>query len=457
MSPTRLIALGLMALLLVGGAGMWLLGHPLQAPVAVAAALAPQKERHALEFLDHLDAGEYEAALAMATPAVRQGLANGKLKQVWESLPAQFGSRQSRGTPRGESIDGASVVSSRLQFGQIALDARVVFDTEDVIAGFWIVPAKEPAVAPAARGESAFEERTLRVGSAEIALPATLTLPHGAGPFAAVVLVHGSGVHDRDETIGPNKPLLDLAIGLAERGIATLRYEKRTRVHPERFAGGDFTVDDETVDDALAAVDILRTQSAIDDRRIFVAGHSLGAMMAPRIGQRDPRIAGLILLAAPAHRLEDIVIRQTRYLAQLQGQDAERIARTVAMLEVERQRIRQLGPASQSVGTPLLFGLPASYWLDLNRYDPIAVARSIKQPLLILQGGRDYQVTSEDEFALWRAAFADNPRVRMIEYPLLGHAFMPGGDPPGPKDYEHASHVDHKVIEDIARWIGSHR
>ena len=451
----RWLIIGL-AVALLAGLGTWTLARKLAPAPAIAAAFDAEQVRMATRFLDLLDAAKYEDALAMATPQLRQGLAGGKLQQAWEGVPATFGKRESRGEPRCETIEGQSVVSSRLQFGMLALDARVAFDANNAISGFWIVPASKPSTATAKTADAAHRERELSVGEEPLALPATLTLPMGDGPFPAVVLVHGSGPHDRDETIGPNKPFLDLADGLADQGIAVLRYEKRTRVHPEAFAGATFTVDDETVDDALAAVALLRTQQDIDSRNIFVAGHSLGALMAPRIGERDPAIAGLILLAAPASKLEDIVVRQTRYLARLQGMGNAEIDKALAAIEPQREAVKQLA-ADAAPGTPLLLGLPASYWRDLNGYDPIATAGLIKQPMLILQGGRDYQVTVADEFSVWRAAFATNPRFEMIEYPLLGHAFMTGNDPPGPKDAERPAHVDHKVLDDIARWVKGNR
>lgn len=451
----RWLIIGL-AVTLLAGFGTWTLARKLAPAPAIAAAFDPEQARLAIRFLDLLDAAMYEDALAMATPQLQQGLAGGKLQQAWEGVPATFGKRESRGEPRCETIDGHSVVSSRLQFGMLVLDARVAFDANNAISGFWIVPASTTSTAPAKTAGVAHRERELSVGEEPLALPATLTLPMGDGPFPAVVLVHGSGPHDRDETIGPNKPFLDLADGLADQGIAVLRYEKRTRAHPEAFARDNFTVDDETVGDALAAVALLRTQPDIDSRNIFVAGHSLGALMAPRIGARDPAIAGLILLAAPASKLEDIVMRQTRYLAQLQGKSNAEIDKALAAIEPQRNAVKQLA-ADAAPGTPLLLGLPASYWRDLNGYDPIATASLIKQPMLILQGGRDYQVTVADEFSVWRGAFATNPRFQMIEYPSLGHAFMTGNDPPGPKDIERPAHVDQKVLDDIARWVKGNR
>jgi uncharacterized protein len=442
-----IIALGL---LLLAGVGLWGIARQLMPLSAEAAALDPQQRRIAVEFLDLLDAGNYDKALSLGTPALRQGLANGKLGQAWTALSAQLGPRQSRAQPRGERIDDKPVVSTRLQFAAIALDARVVFDADNAISGFWIVPAWAEA-APKASG-LAPRQRELSIDPQGVALAATLTLPEGKPPFAAVVLVHGSGPHDRDETVGPNKPFLDLANGLAAQGIAALRYEKRTLARPDLFAHGGFTVDDETVNDALAAVALLRGQVDIDANRIYVLGHSLGAMMAPRIAQRDDGIAGLILLAAPASKLEDIVVRQSRYLARLQGQGDAEIEKMLAQLEPQRQAVKHLDENTTDT-SPLLLDLPASYWRDLNHYDPIATARSIRQPMLLLQGGGDYQVTPADEFSRWRAAFATDPRVVLVEYPKLGHGFMPAGDPPGPADYKVPGHIDQKVIDDIAGWI----
>ncbi|MEZ5461611.1 alpha/beta fold hydrolase [Dokdonella sp.] len=412
----------------------------------------PELARLASRFIDLLDAQGYEEAVAMTTPEMVKALGATSLQGIWLALPAQLGQRQARGEPRGQTLQGHDVVVQRLQFSSVALDARVVFDQEKRIAGFQLVPAAELPAAPV-RNEQ-FSEREIEVINGSVKLPATLSLPGGNGPFAAIVLVHGSGPHDRDESLGPNKPFRDLAHGLAERGIAVLRYEKRTKASPDLFVGHTFTVDDETVDDALAAVADLRRQPEINAQRVFVAGHSLGAMMAPRIGERDARLAGLILLAAPAHKLEDIMLRQTRYLARLDGQSEADITRMLTEPEAQVRRIKQLDWFA-SDKSELFFGVPASYWLDLNHYDPIEVARSLDMPLLILQGERDYQVTTEDEFALWQAAFASTPRVKLIEYPGLGHTFMPASDPPGPDDYAVPATVEAKVIEDIAAWIES--
>jgi uncharacterized protein len=147
-------------------------------------------------------------------------------------------------------------------------------------------------------------------------------------------------------------------------------------------------------------------------------------------------------------------VRQSRYLAITQGQGDAEIGKMLAQLEPLRQAVKHLD-GNTSDSSPLLLDLPASYWRDLNHYDPIATARSITQPMLLLQGSSDYQVTPADEFSQWRAAFATDPRAELIEYPSLSHSFMPAGSPPGPGDYQRPSHVDHRVIDDIAAWINA--
>ena len=148
----------------------------------------------------------------------------------------------------------------------------------------------------------------MRVGGEPRALPGTLFLPNGVEKAAAVVLVHGSGPNDRDETLGPNRPFRDLATGLATRGIAVLRYDKRTKVYPESFAGlKNPTVKDEILDDVSAALEFLKSRPEIDADRITITGHSLGGTLAPRIAAANPSVSKIVILAGAARPLPDLM------------------------------------------------------------------------------------------------------------------------------------------------------
>ena len=225
------------------------------------------------------------------------------------------------------------------------------------------------------------------MGTGKWSLPGTLTLPRGKGPFPAVVLLHGSGPNDRDETIGPNKPFRDLAWGLASRGIAVLRYEKRTKQHRAEIAAmvDKLTVEEETVMDALAAVSLLRNTPEIDKSRIFVLGHSLGGMLIPRIGLRDRDIAGFVIMAGSSRPFEDILYEQYEYIFNLDNKLTDYEKKHLKQVKVQVEMVKSSKLTKDTSSTLLPLGIPASYWLDLRNYDPAKEAVKLTGPILILQ------------------------------------------------------------------------
>lgn len=285
-------------------------------------------------------------------------------------------------------------------------------------------------------------------------LPGTLTLPDGDGPFPAVVLVHGSGPNDRDETVYENKPFKDIADGLAAQGIAVYRYDKRTLVYgKDMISDTNLTLDDETVIDAVAAVQLLSEQPEIDSSRIYVLGHSLGGQALPRINQAlnsyDILAAGYIFLAAPARDLATLSREQYDFLYSLtpvltDTQKAQK-EQTYAQLDL----LDQLDtlPSSQ----PILGAYPA-YWKDLLTYDAVTEAQNIMKPCLVLQGEEDYQVTMTD-FNLWKEAFSNNSNWTFNSYSGLTHLFMEGKYENANASYLNKQNVDSEVILDIADFV----
>lgn len=295
-----------------------------------------------------------------------------------------------------------------------------------------------------------FIEREVLLGTGPLAVPGTLSLPVGLGPWPAAVLLSGGGAFDRDESSGPNKPLKDLAWGLATRQVAVLRFDKATFAHPDRLPS-DFTMADEYLPPALAAVQLLRQQPGVAADRIHLLGHSMGGKAAPRIAAADPSIAGLVLLAADAQPMHEAAVRVARHLAAL----APDLGMDEAVAALTRQAALVAGPGL-TPDTPselLPLGFSAAYWLDLRGYDAVATAAGLACPMLILQGGRDYQVTVADDLSRWQAALADRPEVAIRIHQDANHLFLPGNGRATPAEYARPGHIDPAVVDEIATWL----
>ncbi|HML73950.1 MAG TPA: alpha/beta fold hydrolase [Anaerohalosphaeraceae bacterium] len=415
------------------------------------------------QFIDHLSTGDYAAAAKMFDPKMAQAMPVPVLKQTWEVLISQCGAFQKRLGFRTEKYQQYDIAYVTCQFEKMALDAKIVFDPAGRISGLFFVPA-QPAGSPKQTADAgllpnyikpdAFTEKEITIGKDPWVLPGTLTIPKGNGPFAAIVLVHGSGPNDRDETLGPNKPFKDLAQGMASKGVAVLRYEKRTLYYQARFVNdcNDLTVRQETVDDAIAAVEFLAEAPGIDKGRIIVLGHSLGGMLIPRIAAENKAIAGFVIMAGTTRPMEDSILEQIKYIAMLDGKINPEERKSLAEIQRQVQMVKSPSLKKETPHDQLPFNSPAGYWLDLRGYQPAAQARTITQPLLILQGQRDYQVTLAD-FEGWKKELGDQPNVELKLYPDLNHLFITGKEKCRPDEYLIPGHVAEEVINDIVAWV----
>ena len=436
-----------------------LLAISLTMATAVVPAAAQQADQSVLvaraqEVVERLISGDVEPLLPTFTDKMQAAIDANGLRRLIPGLVAQVGPFKSQTSARFETQGVMRVVLVSCAFERANVEIRVAFDPADRLGGLSFRPPESPVAysAPAYVTASAFRDEAFTFDAGGWPLQGTLSLPVGSGPFPALVLVHGSGPNDRDASIGPTKIFRDLAEGLASRGIAVLRYEKRTRAHAARISAlRDFTVKEEVVDDAVAAVKRMRETTGIRADRVFVLGHSLGGMLAPRIAAAEPSIAGLILLAAAVRPLEQAIVDQTRYLAMLDGKVSPEEQASLDAVTKLAADVRALKPSDPPVTSPL-FSAPASYWLDLRGYSPPTAASLLKQPMLVLQGERDYQVTMDD-FAAWQRALGPRANVHLKSYPALNHLFIAGSGPSAPAEYAQPGHVDEAVVRDIATWI----
>ena len=422
--------------------------------VVAAQEVAQSAEARGREFVDLMAGGQYAEAFESFTPQMKSAMPLDRLSATWNSLTAQAGPFQRQIAtsvmPRGV----LSVVVVTCAFERATFDVQVTVNPANLVGGLAIRPAVQAVTyaPPAYASPSAYRESEVTVGTGQWALPATLTMPVGPGPVPAVVLVHGSGPGDRDATVGQIKQFKDLALGLASRGIAVLRYDKRTRVHANLMRDlPGLTVKEESIDDAIAAVQVLRSTSGVDPNRIVVLGHSLGGMLVPRIAAAGPAVAGFVVMAGAARPIPQAVVEQVRYLAQADGAISAEEQAQISQIEQMMARVDALGPKDES-NPERIFGATASYWLDLRGYDPPAAAAQVKQPMLLLQGERDYQVTME-EFSRWKSALAHRTDVVFHSYATLNHLFVAGTGKSVPAEYNMPGHISEAVVRDIATWI----
>ncbi len=294
-------------------AGFFIAAAPAETTTQVPSASA--NEQTARAFLMDLAAHNFDSAQKRFSPQVSALMPTPKLIETWNQVVASFGELQSVLALNTNASD-SSVVKATCKFAGATMDALFNLDAQHLIVGFHIVPPaseiSDTWKAPDYANPDAFSEQQVTVGSAPWILAGTVTMPKGVGPFPAVVLVHGSGPENQDEAYGPNKVFKDIAWGLASRGIAVLRYDKRTHRYGKEMVAAKtpITVKEETMDDAIAAVALLATTPHVDAKHIYLAGHSLGGYLAPRIAAADSQIAGIILLAGSTRPLEDMVIEQ---------------------------------------------------------------------------------------------------------------------------------------------------
>jgi pimeloyl-ACP methyl ester carboxylesterase len=428
-----------------------------QQPALPKANADPQpsaQKANAEAFVAAMSRGEFDAAMRDLDANIAKQINADKVRELWDTVIRQVGAFEkvtgSRTEPSGEHV----IVAVGVKFAKSAVDFRMTMDKAGKIAGIRIASAPVPYAPPDYVNADTFVEDAVVVGKGTpYELPGTLSKPKAASPtarVAAVVLVHGSGPHDRDETIRGNRPFKDLAWGLASRGVAVLRYDKRTMVHGARVVKEPMTIDAEVTDDARAAVALLRKTPGVDPAKVFVLGHSLGGMMAPRIASLEPGLAGFIVMAGGTRPLEDIIVEQFEYITSLSKTPEAQAELAKVKEQVARVKNPGLRPETPAADLPL--NTPASYWLSLRGYAPAEIASKLTCRMLILHGDRDYQVSAAD-FGGWEGQLFSKPSATLKRFPNLNHLFMAGKGKATPMEYEQSGHVAKEVIEVIANWV----
>lgn len=295
--------------------------------------------------------------------------------------------------------------------------------------------------------QDAFSERAVTVEANGCDLDGLVTIPDGDGQVPGVVVVHGTGPADMNLENVATQAYRDLAEGLATQEIATLRYNKRTatcETPPEAQ-----TLDHVTVDDALVAIERLREVEEVDADRIVICGHSQGGLAAPRIGDRDGRIAGIVGLATPARPFHELLSDQLHHLATTGEYEPESVVAQYEIFEDEYDRLA--GGEFDPEAT--ILEIPEAKLASIAEYDPIETANALDVPIALFQGERDYQVSVEDDLDRWRDDLATDAPTRFETYSACNHFMMPGSGPSVQFEYAARNNVEEAVVTDLAAWV----
>ncbi len=289
--------------------------------------------------------------------------------------------------------------------------------------------------------------------SAFIRLPGSLYLPNSNKKSPLVILVHGSGSHDRNGSFGRNKVYLDMALDLVQKGVSVLIYDKRTYVYS---FNNPFPIDSmdyysETIDDAVEAFTMAKKIKEIDSTRIFIAGHSQGGLCGPLIAKKCKGLKGLILLSAPGRSLLDLLPDQLDYVHSLQTvnkEESEKITNAVKW-QVKNALKPDLNLKSKIM---LPFGGRPKYWLMDRNYKVLEEAKTLTLPIILLQGGRDYNVTKKD-YDLWVEAMAGKSNFKSYWFQNLDHMYFEGSGMAKPTDLDKPQHVSKSIANKMAEFV----
>lgn len=302
------------------------------------------------------------------------------------------------------------------------------------------------------------EEKIVIGKGTEFPLNGILTLPENIEkPVPAAVFVHGSGSSNMDEKVMKLTPFKDLAEGLGKLGIASVRYDKRSFIHGRKMLKkGDLTVREEVIEDAVLASELLKKDPRIDSENVFIIGHSMGAMLAPRIDAEGGNFKGFVLLAGTLDSLEGVLFRQ---LDEMKNGKSKIMSWVASAQEKKfKKSFENLYELSdeEAKRIPYAGGVSLYYFKEMGEHLAAEYLEKTEKPVLVMQGTKDLQVSTEKDFGGYKRAFGEKDNFSFRLYEGLNHCFVPAlydDISKATKEFSKERHIGENVISDIAGWI----
>lgn len=410
-------------------------------------------ENRAAAYVELFRQGQFDSFYQEAGTLLQNEITQEQLKQEWSGLMTAarvYGGSESIQTTQAEGKTNVQVTSVHSRYHVLTSFTFSDNGTVEALS----MDLGPLAVVPES-GEN-WEEIPIQLGyDAQKQLNGMLTLPKKVENPPVVILVHGSGAQGMDCRIGAadNRPFADLAQGLADNGIASIRYDKRSYVYPEDV----IDVQTEYLYDVQDAVRFALEEPRVDGSQLYLIGHSQGGMLSPKFALDNPEIKGIVSLGGTLRRIEDIILEQNKtMMEQNTTLSEEEKAAHIAKIQSELDRVHGLTPESTDAQDEMLLGYPVSYWVSLNAIDQKAIAQELTIPMLILQGDNDFQVRYDTDFKLWQEVLGGRENVTFRHYAGLSHVFMPGSlERFDSSSYDAPAKMDTQVIQDISGWIHS--
>jgi fermentation-respiration switch protein FrsA (DUF1100 family) len=407
------------------------------------------QEKAILHFKNH----HYKKIHKLFDEDLKKKINPSDLKKIWIELEKGFGKYKSHGITTLSKTKETDKYSTILYFKNGSLLLETGLDEKGKINGIFFKPKSYGL--PEYGKNLVYSKEDITIKTGKYHLPGEIIYPKDLSKkVPLVIFVHGSGNNDRYENTGPVSVFKDMLLGLHNLGIASLVYDKRTLIYEKEYDSIQFTLWDETINDAVSAYKLAKTRPDIDTNQIFILGHSLGGYALPLILKNCPGVKGGISLAGCARPIDDLLVYQYKFLTELDGKVTlrEKIFLRKANKKIKFVRSEKLFTSKPQIN--LLAYWPSEFWKDVKNYRPVEEVEKLKEPVLFLQGDRDYQVTNVD-FELWKSIYLSKMNASFISYDKLNHLFIEGNGKPNPAEYWNGGNVPIYVMEDIADWIKS--
>lgn len=393
--------------------------------------------------------GNYEGLTQLFDSRLKENLQARKIEKLFEQFKKEHGEIKETLPLKEKVLAEGTRYHQGLVFDNSTFDIVFGLTEENKMSGFRMAPHWEVHSwnKPNYISIDNSKSTAIKIGE-ELPLFGEFVEPQQEAYNTIVVMVHGSGPNDMDESLGPNKLFKDLAYGLAEKGIASIRYNKRSYDYPATLAkqATKLTFDDVVTNDAILAIKRAKEMGA---QKVVLLGHSLGGHLAPRIAEQE-KVNGVIVMAGNSSRLEELLVSQYEHI--MKNDSTSGITEfQLNMVRSQVKNVKDKNYTASTVGPTLPLGLAGTFWLNLADYEPVKIAKKQAQPYLILNGERDYQVT-EAEAKRWKNG-NKNKKSKTIVYPKLNHMFFAGEGVLIPSEYERKASLEEVVLNDISNWI----